>query len=310
MYLKLSNHIISSPMITILTRLKMESHGLLSDIKDIGKEIKITCPYHKNGQENHPSCFVCANENMDVEYGTFHCFTCGESGSLSQLVAHCLHIPIKDSQQWLIDNFSDILVQDKIILEDIKITPEKKTYLDPNILKQYNFYHPYMWHRKLTKEVVDAFCVGFDHTRNAITFPVWDIANNLVMITARAVDRKKFYIDKLIEKPVYLLNFVQMWNIDKVIVCESQLNALCAWTWGYPAVALIGTGGGNQYNILNSSSIRHYVLAFDGDEAGNKGRERFLQHIRKDVFVETKVLPPGKDLNDLSKEEFDKLVIN
>ena len=311
MQLVLNNHIISAPMLRILSQIKIESQGYLRDIKQVGNEIKITCPFHKSGQESHPSCFVCASTTEDVDYGTYHCFTCGESGSLLALVAQCLNITYEGAKQWLIDKFGDIFVERQIILEPIQINRKVNTsYLNPTVLQKYNYYHPYMWVRKLSKQVVDAFSIGFDSERNAITFPVWDIHNNLVMITARCVDKKRFFIDKEVYKPVYLLNFIQLWNIDKVIVCESQLNALCAWSWGYPAIAFIGTGSKEQYDILNKSGIRTYILAFDGDEAGDKGKQRFLSNIRKDVFVTSKVLPRGKDVNDLTKEEFDNLPFN
>jgi DNA primase len=71
---------------------------------------------------------------------------------------------------------------------------------------------------------------------------------------------------------------------------------------------MIGTGSDVQYDILNNSGIRNYILCFDGDEAGDKAIKRFKKNIRKDVFISVKVIPRGKDVNDLTKEEFDKLV--
>ena len=47
---------------------------------------------------------------------------------------------------------------------------------------------------------------------------------------------------------------------------------------------------------------------FDGDFAGRKGAERFIKNIRSDVFVTDLLLPKGKDINDLTKEEFISLV--
>ena len=81
------------------------------------------------------------------------------------------------------------------------------------------------------------------------------------------------------------------------------------WSWGYPAIALIGTGSEHQMKILNKCPIRNYILCFDGDEAGDKGIKRFQTNIRKDVMISQKVIPRGKDVNDLSKEEFDNLKI-
>ena len=38
--------------------------------------------------------------------------------------------------------------------------------------------------------------------------------------------------------------------------------------------------------------------------AGEHGIKRFIKNIRNDVFVDIIQIPTGKDVNDLSKEEF------
>ena len=94
-----------------------------------------------------------------------------------------------------------------------------------------------------------------------------------------------------------------------VYVVESQINCLTLWQWGYPAIALFGTGSKKQYDILNRSGIRNYILCFDGDDAGRKATQRFIDNLKSDVFISVKQIPDGKDVNDLTKEEFDKLLV-
>ena len=64
----------------------------------------------------------------------------------------------------------------------------------------------------------------------------------------------------------------------------------------------------NQMNELNHSPIFHYILMYDNDEAGRKGANRFKKLIRDDVLVDDIIMPYGKDVADLSKEEFLKLL--
>ena len=151
------------------------------------------------------------------------------------------------------------------------------------------------------------FKIGYDSETNSITFPVWDEHGKLVMVTERSVNTKHFYIPEDVIKPVYLLNFIKKENITTVYVVESQINALTLWSWGYPAIALIGTGSPHQYEVLKKSGIRNYILCFDGDEAGDKGTNRFKKNMSSDVFISTKLIPRGKDVNNLTKEEFDNL---
>ena len=127
------------------------------------------------------------------------------------------------------------------------------------------------------------------------------------MLTRRSVNSKKFIIDKEKQKPVYLLYYLKKRNIQEAYICESQINALTIHSYHLPAVALFGTGSDYQYDLLNKSSIRHFILCFDGDDAGKKGIKNFIQNIKKDAIVSILNIPEGKDVNDLSKEEFFKL---
>lgn len=310
MNLYIDNMVINTPIQDILYRLKHQlNNGKLQHIgKETNGNIPVTCPSHKNGMETHPSCQIyCEKDNDKVEYGYVHCFTCGLSCSLPYFISLCFNSNnIEIGNKWLKDNFG-LLDTNINILPKIELNKHKSKILDESILEKYNFYHPYMWKRKLSKEVVDKFHIGYDKDRDMLVFPVWNENNKLVMLTFRSVNNKTFYIDKDVNKPVYLLNFINKENIKTVYVCESQINALTLWSWGYPAIALFGTGSQYQYDILNKSGIRNYILCFDGDEAGLKGQKNFIKNIRKDVLCSYKQLPYGKDVNDLSKEEFETL---
>ena len=78
-----------------------------------------------------------------------------------------------------------------------------------------------MYKRRLTDDVLRKFKIGYDSINNAITFPVWDEHNNLVMITKRNVDKKMFHLEAGVEKPIYLLNFIKNEGIKDVYVVES-----------------------------------------------------------------------------------------
>ena len=310
MNLVIDNKTIDAPIMTILTTLKSELHnGLLKDInRETQDNIPITCPSHKGGKEHKPSCFVyCRKDNDDIEYGRVHCFTCGYSADLPTFVGDCFGGDRDFGKKWLTTKFGSSYNLSVDYLEPIILDTPKKTFLDEAVLNKYMYYHPYMWKRGLSKDVVDRFGIGYDKDHNAITFPVWDEKDNLVMITSRNVSNKYFHIEANKDKPVYLLNFINRDKIDKVYVCESQINALTLHSWGYPAIALFGTGSHYQYDILNKCGIRNYILCFDGDSAGDKGRDRFIKNIRKDVLVSYKKMPTGKDVNDLTKEQFEKL---
>ena len=317
----IGDRVINSGLLAIIRKIRQDSnYSYFKDVQDKGDYIRVTCPYHKDGQEQHPSMSIFLNDS-DSKYqsGNFNCLTCGESGSLPKLVSHCLSLSIEDSKQWLINNFSSEILVDREETDKMLSALEKNLtsytngidkkqhYLDKEELTKYNFYHPYMWQRKLSKEVVDKFQIGYDEDLNAITFPVWDEKNNLVMVTKRCVNNKKFFIPDNVSKPVYLLNFAIKDGLNQVYVCESQINTLYCYSLGMPAIGLFGTGDPYQYDILKKVGIKHYILALDGDMAGRKGIFKFIKNLEKNSFIDVLVLPESKDINDLSKEEIEKL---
>lgn len=308
MQLILKNRVIDCDLIDILDKLYVESDGEYLRIRNNkGDNISITCPFHKDGKETHPSCYVYnSNDNDEITFGTYHCFTCGEQGPLYKLVAKVLSISFEDAKYWLIENFSSTFVSEKVYLEPIELSRNiiKPTGLDKSILDDYKYLHPYQFYRGLDESTIKTFSVGWNPNTDSITFPVWDEFGNLVGITERHTKSKRFYIPTGMDKPVYLLNFIKKWNITDVIVCESQINTLTCWSWGFPAIGLIGTGSKAQYEILKRSGIRTYHLAFDGDIAGRHGAIRFKNNMSTDVFIDSIPIPQGKDVNDLSKEQF------
>lgn len=307
MNLIIRNYIITTPIITIIRRLRAESsYQYFKDIQEKGEYIRVTCPFHKDGQESHPSCSIYSNYDSETIYpGTVHCFTCGKVCSLVELVSFCFRSSFEYAERWLIDNFGNIVSYNNFVLPEININKiDKYQYKDESEIEKYSYFHPYMFKRKLTEDVIRKFKIGYDESTNSITFPYRDEKGNLIDFLRRSVEGKDFYIPPIKNKPIYLLDTILKENITSVVVCESQINALVCWSWKIPAIALIGTGTKYQYNLLNNSGIRCYYLAFDGDDAGKKGTRRFIENVSGNVFINVIDIPTGKDVADLDKEVF------
>lgn len=317
MDLVIDNKIIITPMLQILEQLQYELrkiNGKLSDIElKNNRNISVTCPCneHKGGFENHPSCQVFADPDDDeIMYGTVHCFTCGYKATLPQFIGYCFEEDEEFGKEWLLLRCETAFISEVRYLPEIVLDKkESLKLLDESELLKYKYYHPYMWQRKLTKEIVDLFEVGYDPKQNMLIFPVRDEKARLRFITGRSVNSHRFMIPKDVDKPVYLLYYVKQQGLSRVAICESQINTLYLWSLGIPSVGLFGTGSETQYDILNKSGIRIMDLFFDGDAAGRKGIERFKKNIRDDIIINTHILPEGKDVNDLSKEEILQLPI-
>ncbi len=298
---KIDNYIIEEPLIDILKTLQGElTNGKLRTILPSGNEYKVPCPVHSEGLEKKEACFI-------TEEGVFHCFVCNESGNLQKFVGLCFDKDEYYGKTWLISHFGKELYKESLGLEPIKLSNKQvsKKYLDESILDSFQSYHPYMTKRKLSQSTCEKFKVKYDPNTTSIVFPVWDLNNKLLMLTKRSVNSKKFIIDKGIEKPVYLLNYIVNNKLPYVIIAESQINCLYCHSLNIAAVATFGCHlTANQLNQLKRSGIHNFIIMYDGDTAGAAGAAELKSKLEKFALVTVVNMPFGKDINDLSKDEF------
>lgn len=302
-------------LIDILNELKLQLNingiSFFSKMKDTNGDIMVQCPYHSNGQEKKPSA------GIKKDTGQFHCFACNESHTLSEVISYCFGwndiLGIKGFE-WLLKNFATIAVERR---KDIKLDLDRhykdKTvkYVTEQELDSYRYYHPYMYQRKLTNDVIELFDIGYDKDTECLTFPQHDIYGNVLFIARRSVNTKYFNYPEKVDKPLYgiyqLNKEYQMHRnttLDEVIICESMLDCLSCWVWGKKALALNGLGSENQFKLLNSLQCRKLILATDNDKRGLEARKRIRKNIKNKLVTEYIFPDNRKDINEMTKEEF------
>jgi len=306
----------------LVQQLRMNNIPLIQKYKDGPTHIQICCPYHNEGLERRPSAGLRKSD------GLFHCFACNEVHSLQEVISHCFghsdDIIGKFGWQWLLKNFATVEVEERKDVELDMYRLDNRNRIRPgndnngNVitssvteeeLDSYRYTHPYMYKRRLTNEVIEQFDIGYDRKSQCITFPIRDSFGNTLFVARRSVRTKYFNYPAGAIKPLYGL--YELSNLDnyptEIIVCESMLDALTAWVYGKPAVALNGLGNDLQFEQLRKLPCRKLILATDNDSAGMKARQRIRHNVKNKIITEY-ILPPGKkDLNELEKLEFDKL---
>lgn len=279
---------------------------------------RVTCPIHKNGQERTPSCDILLSDKRVVDFrgvekiipaGTVNCFACGYKANIVKFIADCLNISYKAATEWLLGFVNFTYLSD---IRDIGTISFDDTYYDayydiPGVatdeLKQYDFIHPYMFERKLTDNIINKFDVGYDAKTDSLTFPVY-VNGKCLFVAKRRVSYKRFDMPAITPKPIYGLDYI---TGNEIIVCESIINALTCWSYGKEAIALFGTGSADQIDILNKlPQVRKLILALDGDEAGVKGTNRLMRGLTNKIVTKLDI-PQGKDINDLTFDEFNSL---
>lgn len=345
----INNQIFNVELMDILLELKSQLNingvDLLHTIKDSGKDIMCSCPYHKNGQERKPSAGIRKSD------GLLHCFTCNETHSLQEVISYCFG-HTEDllgmwGWKWLNKNFTTIKVEER---KDVKIDLErnnistkatmgnskldntdnnKSVFVTEDELDKYRYYHPYWAKRGITDDnIIELFDLGYDSEQDCITFPVRDINGNCLFVARRNVKTKFFNYPKGIEKPLYglyeyskatldmfnyKLEVAKMMNIyikdwAPIIVCESMIDCILLWQEGHYAVALNGTGNQLQFKQLRELLCRKLILATDNDNAGQQARERLRRNIKNKLITEIEFPKGIKDIGECSKEQIQNIL--
>lgn len=216
---------------------------------------------------------------------------------------------------WLKNNFLGDILQERNVEFDLdrKVWKAKYNqnpfikggYINEKELDKYRYYHPYMYKRKMTNEVIEIFDVGYDSTTQSITFPVRDINGNCLFIARRSVNIKWFNYPQSVEKPIYgLYELYQLSEFPKEIyIVESMIDCIYLWTFKKYAVALNGLGTKTQVEELNKLPCRKFILATDNDEAGFKARKKLKTTIKNHLVTEVKLPDNRKDINDCTYQE-------
>lgn len=313
----------------VLQELKrqLEFNGILrfAEFKVGQRNIQFNCPIHNDGQERKPSCGISTVNQEGTPAGTVHCFACGYTATLEEMVSHCFGRDDNGAfgKEWLIKNFLTISVDSRKPIE-LNLSRDKNSgiveqFITEEELDSYRYYHDYMYKRKLTDEVIEQFDVGYDKhfelkdkegkvksVLRCVTFPVRDTNGNTLFIARRSVDTKFFHYPEDVQKPVYGLYELPK-DAKEIVICESIFNALTCYVYGKPAVALLGLGTPYQFEQLKKLSCRKFITALDGDDAGRKATVRLKKALGNNKLVTSFIIPDGKDVNDLTFDEFKNL---
>lgn len=312
-------------------RYQLEEQGikLFQSIKRTGNNLMIHCPFHKGGQERRPSCGIKLDGNDKVPSGYVHCFTCGYSAPFPQMISNVFGVNDygKFGEKWLLKNFVSLEITNRPNL-DLHLNRQSQNtkikYVDEKELDSYRYYHPYMFARRLTKEVIERYDVGYDKKSDCLTFPVRDEFGNTLFVARRSVKSKFFNYPKETEKPLYGVYELKKYldegnkrtnsyngiirNFQNIYVTESIINALTVNVYGKWAVATNGCQFSElQVKQLERLPTREIIIAFDGDEAGRVAAYKLKFRLNKRKIVSILELPDGRDINDLSKEYFKSL---
>lgn len=278
------------------------------------KDIMISCPYHKGGQENKPSMGIRLYTDERATIGTCSCFTCKVTTNLAEMVKFMLGDKYNEDEVEARFGLKTTLAREAIVQEQenrfVKFQlPNTSNYVKEDILREYRQYHPYLASRKISQQTAEVYDIGYDKYNDHITFPIRNTMKQCIGLGRRAIKEKQYIYPQGMVKPLYGVYELPFF-IRHLYCVEGPFNLWSLYEYGKSGVALLGTGTSTQMKELLEIKCNDYVLALDGDDAGHKGTKkigRYLQEHNKQVYVAC--VPDGYDINDMSSEMFKNMEV-
>ena len=281
-------------------------------IKVTPKDIMVSCPYHKGGQENKPSMGIKLYTDEYQIAGTCNCFTCHTTTDIAQMVKDLLGAMYDKDDIEERFGLTEGMLNAAVVKKQtntIKLVVPKNERIQESVLRGYRFYNEYLKNRGITEKTANVYDIGYDSINDQITFPIKDIYNKCIGIGRRAIKEKQYYYPSGMKKPLY--GIYELPQIVRHLYCvEGPFNLWSLYQYRKTGVALLGTGSSSQYHDLLKIECKDYVLALDGDDAGRDGTYKlgtFLKANNKIVYV-ADVLD-GKDINDMTEQQFRDMAV-
>lgn len=249
--------------------------NLIAEVKNKAttKDVLITCPVHKGGQERKPSCGISKvdviRNGKQYPAGTVHCFTCGYTADFFEFVSYCWGSNQRDfGKRYIIRKYNTMDIAQR---PDIKLNFHRNppgttpyTYMDESILNNYRYTSDYLIQRKFDLNTILFYEYGVNLQNNTITMPVRDHKGGLVFIKQRLLNPPpgvdKYLNESGIPKQYLLYGFYHVLKLLEAInngtcsnkkleenykkygltLTEGEFNAAYLMQCGYPAVSLLG----------------------------------------------------------------------
>lgn len=262
-------------------------------VRWMGDEALVACP-HPDHEDHNPSAAI------NVRKGLWVCYSCGEGGSVEELLGERLSDPAVE----------DLLTEIATKLAGFE-SPDHgypESWLD-----QFDAagVHPYWLSRGLSEDVCRTFRLGYDPETGMATYPLRGPSGAVLGVVRRATDNMtlpKYRYPKHAPISQTLFGYYLIrGGVRDVVVAEGALDAIAMWDVGVKAVAQMGASlSREQVQLLRQLGPTTITFAYDADQAGQKALES-VKHLRSLDFALLRAMKwdreQGKDPLDLTPSQ-------
>ncbi|HID0815755.1 TPA: toprim domain-containing protein [Clostridium botulinum] len=287
----------------------------------VGEVIKgnkfISCSPFRS--ERHPSFAVNLDDGLWIDSGNSDEYY--HKGNLVKLLSLLRNEDINIIEDYLIEKYATILADTEVLELHLNLYGEqsKPKYIDrASIRHLYKYCTDYLTKRGISSEIQQLFGIGFNPENNTVAMPWHDKQGNIINIKYRRIAEKAFFYEKggqPIKNYVYGIYQCILKKAKRVFICESEIDALTLWTYGYPAIAVGGSSlSDSQKQLILSAGIEELVIATDNDLVGKRFKDFLAHEFGGNLTIYMFIFPDGvKDINDMTekqiKEAIEKLQI-
>lgn len=296
-----------------------------------GSKIQFCCTVHG---ESNPSAGINIDyqpDNSDYPITVFHCFSCGESGTIPWLLYKSLPDAFKSYSEAVrfIEERYNVSVHytfdpktRRIKRFDERVEEvEKKRFELPRtklaVLKSGKETYQYFFSRGFDKNDMREYMIGRDLEEETVTIPVFWEDKKLAGVIGRYVDnnrphnfRYKVYDNFPKGEILFPLDKLQVRD-NTIICCESMFDVMMLRKWGYTnAVATMGGGLSDVQAQMIVDRCKIFIDLFDNDTGGKRARIFSKKRLSDKVLYLTPSYYPnkGKDVCEWGKEETVKVI--
>ena len=270
---------------------------------EFGNELIIFCPYHNNNR-------TPAGE-VSKEHGRFFCFGCQTTKSLEEFIMFMTGRSYFETLRYIRSKGSEVNLE-SVINKTLYSPPDFVQY-DEVLIKRLNnqaLESPravrYFEGRKITKESMLKFGLGFSEKQDSVTVPMHSPDGMCIGFVARTIEGKEFKNTPGLPKSKILFNLHRVKTSNTVYIVESSFDAIRLDQVGFPAVATLGANVSVSQIRLLEKYFNNIVLVADNDEAGIIMTEKLIEklgHIVTVINLDKKY----KDIGDMDDEIIRKL---
>lgn len=166
---------------------------------------------------------------------------------------------------------------------------------------------PYLAGRGINEETQRLFQCGYDGAKNAAVMPWHAIDGTVINVKWRATWSKAFWYAKAgapVRNMIYGIHLIYERKLKRVLIVESEIDAMYAWSCGVEAIA---TGGSAfteaKAELLRRSPIQEIVIGTDNDAAGEKLRKEIAEKMRGHCTIYDVWWNNAKDANEVESSE-------